>query len=294
MEEIQWQGLLMGVELDPGESVRVLLPDGHTRVITLHTARVSGIQRGPLPYAPEREGVVRYGFWAELEIDGVQVHLTRKIPSQTNFTDPPTVMGLHLWLDATKDVEDLLVPHGSSDAYFPGKTCRLAVWPAGERICPNLLHPWCPLPPKTLQVEDCYRGEDVWMGPYDGTECHGGLDINHPAGTPLWTPLEIHEQADFAKVGVDGANNNRWRGWHHWPDGSSWFLQSHHHVRLLVEEGTPLPAGTHYAEAAGVLSGAYEHSHFIFGIRREGRDVLLDPWLLFRQMYRDRALTERS
>lgn len=103
----------------------------------------------------------------------------------------------------------------------------------------------------------------------------------------------MHEQGNFDTLGVDGANNNRWRGWHHWPDGSSWFLQSHHHVRLLVEEGMPLEAGTHYAEAAGVLSGCHEHSHFVFGIRRGGKEVLLDPWLLFRQMVRDRELTFR-
>ncbi len=235
---------------------------------------------------------MQYGFRAELVIDGVEVHLTRRVPSQRNFTHPPTVMGLHLWLDATRDVQDVLEQHGPSSRYFPRKTCRLAIWPAGERICPVLLHPWCPLPPETLRVEDCYRGEDVWMGPYDGCECHGGLDINHPAGTPLWTPLEIHEQADFAKVGIDGANNNRWRGWHHWTEDTSWFLQSHHHVRLLVEEGAPLAAGTHYAEAAGVLSGAYEHTHFVFGIRRGEQEVQLDPWLLFHQMYLDRKRTQ--
>jgi len=280
---------LQGIELDVGESVR--LRDGSERKLTLLQAGVQSVTRGLLPYAPERKGVVSYRFSCRLEVDGHEVHLTRTVPSQENFRDPPTVAGLHIWLDATGDVADLLGSHGADNRYFPQKACRLALWEAGERICPPLLHPWCPLPRNTLRVEDCYRGEDVWMGPYDGCECHGGLDINHPAGTPLWTPLSIHEHGNFDRVGVNGANNNRWRGWHHWPDGSSWFLQSHHHIRLLVEEGVPLEAGTHYAEGAGVLSGCHEHTHFTFGIRRDNREVLLDPWLLFRQMYKDRAQT---
>lgn len=282
---------LVGLELDPGESVIVELSGGQRRKITLVSAGVAGVIRGCLPYDAQREGIIRYRFKCDLEIDGVLVQLTRNVPSQENFRDPPTVMGLHVWLDATADICQYLGQHGTGNRCVPQKACRLAIWPAGARICPPLLHPWCPLPSGNLQVTDCYRGEDVWMGPYDGTECHGGLDINHPAGTPLWTPFAIHEHEEFNRVGLNGANNNRWRGWHHWKDGSSWFIQSHHHIRLLVSTDAPLDAGTHYAEAAGVLSGAHEHSHFVFGIRRDNHDILLDPWLLFRQMYLDRQWT---
>lgn len=201
-------------------------------------------------------------------------------------------MGLRVWLDATSEISDFLGEHGSTKSYFVKKACRLVIWDASARICPPLIHPWCPLPKGGLRVNDCYRGEDTWMGPYDGTECHGGLDINHPAGTPLWTPISIHEHELFHRVGVDSANNNRWRGWHHWPDGKSWFLQSHHIIRLLVSEDQPIEAGVHYAEAAGVLSGAHELSHFILGIRDGEASLMVDPWLIFWQMYRDRALTQ--
>ncbi|HIT74025.1 MAG TPA: hypothetical protein IAA98_00390 [Candidatus Avipropionibacterium avicola] len=153
-----------------------------------------------------------------------------------------------------------------------------------------LLHPWCPLPDGGLRIAESYRGEDVWMGPYCGTEAHGGLDINHPAGTPLWTPFPIDSHEMFDRVGQD-ANNNRWRGVHTWPNGATWVLQSHHLIRLLVPEGEPIPAGTHYAESAGALPGVVEHSHFVFRVQDEDKLIALDPWLLFWQMYEDRRLT---
>ncbi len=167
---------------------------------------------------------------------------------------------------------------------------RLAVQDASLRICPVLLHPWCPLPKGGLRIEDCYRGEDCWMGPYGGGDAHGGLDINHPAGTPLWTPIAFDEQYFFDTL-AGGANNNRWRGLHRWDDGATWILQSHHIVELLVPEHTPLPAGLKYALSAGTLTGVQEHSHFVFKIEDERGEFMLDPWILFWQMYRDRAAT---
>jgi hypothetical protein len=38
-----------------------------------------------------------------------------------------------------------------------------------------------------------------------------------------------------------------------------------------------------------VLSGAVDHSHFVFKVHDRGETILLDPWILFWQMYRDRA-----
>ena len=58
-------------------------------------------------------------------------------------------------------------------------------------------------------------------------------------------------------------------------------------TRLLVEEHAFLAKGARFADGAGVLSGAADHSHFVFKIHDEGETVLLDPWILFWQMYRD-------
>jgi hypothetical protein len=278
---------LAAVEMDPGDELHIRLADGSMRKVRLRDADAHVVLRGKLPYQ-DAEGIISYRIRCDLEIDGELVQLARTIPSQENFRDPPSVYGLHIWLDAVDDLFEFLTHnHGRCR---PTRKCRLAVWEAGHRICPQLVHPWCPLPIGGLRVQQCYRGEDTWLGPYGGKECHGGLDINHPAGTPIWTPLAIDEQGLFDSV-AGGANNNRWRGLHHWPDGTSWILQVHHVGRLRVPENQPLAAGTHLADGASVLCGAHEHSHFVFGVRADGRDVLIDPWLLFRQMYLDRATT---
>jgi len=40
-------------------------------------------------------------------------------------------------------------------------------------------------------------------------------------------------------------------------------------------------------------TGSHEHSHFVFGVVEPGAEesILLDPWILFRQMYEDREAT---
>ena len=82
---------------------------------------------------------------------------------------------------------------------------------------------------------------------------------------------------------------------HNWPDGSVWLFQVHHIIRLLVPEHDSIPAGMRYADGAGMLTGSHEHSHFVFGVRepgaKDGEEILLDPWILFRRMYQDRRTT---
>lgn len=286
--DLQLTETLSAVELDAGDELCIHMLDGSTRTLKLLRADAAVVRRGPLPYK-DGEGVIRYRIRCEMQLDGLPVQLVRQIPSQENFRDPPCVAGLRIWLDATEGIDAFLGYHGTTRC-FPSKACRLALWDASARICPPLLHPWCPLPQGSLRVDQCYRGEDTWLGPYDGTECHGGLDVNHPAGTPLWTPVRIDEHGLFDRV-ADGANNNRWRGLCHWPDGKTWVLQAHHLVRLLVDEAKPIDAGVRFAEAAGVLSGAHEHTHFVFGVREGDEQILVDPWLLFWQMYRDQRAT---
>jgi hypothetical protein len=58
-------------------------------------------------------------------------------------------------------------------------------------------------------------------------------------------------------------------------------------TELTVPEHTPLAKGVQFAKGAGVCSGAVDHSHFVFKVRENNEAVLLDPWILFRQMYKD-------
>jgi hypothetical protein len=284
--ERQAGATLTAVEMDPGDELVLHLEDGQVRRIVLTWAGAHVAHRGPLGDI-DVEGVISYQFGCNLEIDGVRVNLSRNVPSQENFRDPPRAMGLRIWLDAVDDIFTFLNEnHGTCR---PRRKCRLAFWDERRRICPELLHPWCPLPEGSLRVEQCYRGRDTWLGPYEGSECHGGLDVNHPAGTPIWAPLRFDEHGCYDRVS-EGANNNRWRGVRHWPDGSTWTLQLAHLIRLLVPEGGPLEAGTHYAEGAGVRVGVHEHSHFVFRVAHGEEESYLDPWLLFWQMYQDRTV----
>ena len=190
---------------------------------------------------------------------------------------------MQVWLDAVQDIFGFLnEAHG---ACRPGRHARFALQDAGLGICPEPLHPWCPLPAGGLRIEQSYRGEDCWLGAYNGASAHGGLDINHPPGTPLWAPVDIHDHCYFNSLAM--GHNNRWRGIHRWPDGSAWILQAHHMTALTVAEHTVISKGTQFARGAGVLSGAVDHSHFVFKVADGDGTILLDPWILFRQMYRD-------
>ena len=287
---------LTALELDVGDRLRFTLSDGSTRTIVVRAAHAEVESRGRV-WNGEDGGVLRYRIACVLEIDGHRVELVRTIPSQQNFVPPYTLFGMRLWLDTAGDLSQFLGDtHGGVDevsACFPRRALRIAIWDERNRICPVLLHPWCPLPAGGLKPEYCYRGEDTWMGPFCGREAHNGLDINHPAGTVLWTPISIDEHEMFNSI-ERGDNNNRWRGVHHWPNGADWVLQSHHLIRLTVPQDRPIAAGTAYAQSAGAYIESVEHSHFVFRVVDEGAEVLLDPWLLFWQMYEDRASTSTA
>jgi hypothetical protein len=136
------------------------------------------------------------------------------------------------------------------------------------------------------------------MGPYMGGDAHGGLDINHPAGTPIWAPFALDRQGLFNSL-ADGHSNNCWAGERTWDDGWTWRIEVHHIVRVHPSPDQPVEGGTLVADGAGVAVGAHEHSHFTFSLTPPAAGpgagdiytILLDPWILFWQMYRDREMT---
>lgn len=298
---------LTAFELDHGDECRFVLTDGTVRSIRLVRTRAT-IDSTSHPYQPPPTDVPieeitptkltpRYDarmvlrMHGTVEIDGTPVELVRWVGNQRSFYQPWELAGLRIWFDAADALFGYL--NESHGACRPRRHARFAVQDARRRICPVLLHPWCPLPEGGLQIGDAYAGSDCWMGPYAGADAHGGLDINHPAGTPIWAPLNLDEHGLFDAV-ADGATNNRWRGITRWADGSTWVLQVHHVISVHPEAGA-VPAGTHIADGAGISVGAYEHSHFVFKVIEPGAGeeeaILLDPWILFWQMYKDRART---
>lgn len=266
-------------QLVSGDVVRIELVDTSAQVLRTTLKQ---------PKVEESGARTDYRFQGKLRINGREHVLEREVSTQRSFYEPWEIDGVRIWFDAVDDIFTFLEErHGECR---PRKQARFGIQDASLRICPELLHPWCPLPEGGLKIEQCYRGEDCWMGAYNGASAHGGLDINHPQGTPLWAPLDIHEHFYFNSLEM-GHNNNRWRGIHRWPNGAEWILQAHHMTELTVREWEPIKKGQPFAKAAGVLSGVAEHSHFVFKIHDYGETILLDPWILFWQMYRDQEAT---
>ena len=286
---------LTALEMVHGDTLEFRLHDGHPTTIELLDTGAEIIETTlQQPGVEEPAARTTYRFWGDFRIDGHERRLEREVGTQHTFYEPWVIGGVRIWLDAVDAIFGFInETHGPcrtnefrSHHSPPRRHARLALQDASLRICPESVLPWCPLPAGGLKIEMCYRGEDCWMGAYDGASAHGGLDINHPKGTPLFAPIALDDQFLFNSKEM-GHNNNRWRGIRRWPDGSQWILQTAHMVRQTVPERQPLAAGQQYAEGAGVFVGAHEHSHFAFAVLCEGEFIRLDPWILFRQMYQD-------
>lgn len=279
------KGTLTPVELNVGDELRFTLRNGEVRRVKLLATSAKVLDGEP--------GRVRkYAFDATLDIDGERHVFERFVPDQRSFYEPLEKNGLRLWLDAVTDIftddggfmEEKGLATGTSCR--PKRKARLAVNDTGDRICPEELVWWYPETNDRLDIANCYRGEDCWMGPYDGKVAHGGLDYNMKSGTPLFAPLAFDDHWLFDSLEARD-NNNRWRGVRKWEDGSTWWLQAHHLNRMLEPERQPLAKGTKYAETAGVRVGVRQHTHFQFRVFDEGEAYWLDPWIVFWQTFRD-------
>jgi len=281
------QDTVTAFEMDPGDVVRFRLRNGQVRTMVLGETSARVLETNLRePRKAQRDGGTLYEIRAKVRIDGHAVTLLRYVGSQESFAEPYVINGMRLWLDAVSDALQLMSDnHGGTAGCAMARRARFAVNDAKDALAPVELRPWTPFQRLSLDIAECYNGDDPYMGAYQGAECHAGLDINQPKGTPLFAPIDIDDHQCFNSL-ANGDNNNRWRGIHRWPNGDTWTLQSHHLVGLVVPEHTPIPAGTHYASTAGVFVGSHEHTHFIFRTRRPGEeDLMLDPWMLFWQIF---------
>lgn len=294
--ERQARPTLTPIGLNYGDTLRFTLRDRQAWEMTLVKTSAEVIGREYARYGYKDGGhesgdISAYAFDCDLLINGKPHHLRREVGTQASFYEPWEIDGVRVWFDAAscafkgdggfmaeKDWRGGLICQ-------PAHKARFAVQEAGLPICPEPMLPWYPNEACKLDIRDCYNGEDCWMGPYGGAAAHCGLDINMKAGTILSAPIHFDNQYLFNSVAA-GFNNNRWRGVRRWEDGSEWWLQSHHQIKMLVPERTPLKAGTQYATTAGVRVGAHQHTHFIFRVHDQGGDYLLDPWILFWEIFR--------
>jgi hypothetical protein len=162
-------------------------------------------------------------------MEGKDIRLEREVGTQASFYEPWEIGGIRIWLDAVDDIFRFMrethspcrLQENCSHSLPARRQVRLAVQDVTARICPETVHPWCPLPKGCLRIEDGYRGEDCWMGAYDGVSAHGGLDVNHPAGPPsilqsIWTinSCTIQWKWDILTIGgvVYGNGKTRQRG----------------------------------------------------------------------------------
>lgn len=281
--ELAAKDTITPVELDPGQSVRYALKNGEMRTLELvdTDCRILLSNLRTARKAQYGGGTV-YMFEADVRVDGHPMKMRRYVPVQQSFYEPYVVNGLRIWFDAVAKVgEHFNENHGSC---LPQRAARFVLLDASLSIAPQEIRPWYPNSDNVLDVHDCYKGDDAWMGPYHGADLHGGLDVNMPNGTPLWAPVDFDDHYYFDMTSR-GANNNRWRGTRRWPNGDLWTLQVHHVAKPLVDEHTPLKRGKYYAVAAGEWLGSHAHSHFVFKVDTRGRQYLLDPWILFWQIF---------
>jgi len=290
---------LTAVEMNQGDTLRFTLADGAVRTLALEDTSAEILERN--------QGGIVYAFQAKVRLDGHPLTMLRYVGTQESFYEPCVVNGMRIWFDCVLAVFDqvpMRYPQTGHRRYRPRRAARFAVQDATLPICPEPMQPWYPNDACFIDVGTCYNGDDCWMGAYLGEACHGGMDINQRRGGPLWAPLRLDDQWNFNSLRA-GDNNNRWRGIRRWANGDVWVLQTHHHLRLLVPEHTPLAAGTHYAEAAGVHVGSHDHTHYEFKIAHQAGDTIidfddtktepgpaeqpqvihLDPWIVFWQIF---------
>ncbi len=279
------------IEMNIGDTLQFTLRNGDVRTMVLKETAADVIITNLSELKVDQPGgALLFHFTAEIEIDGHPMKLERYVGSQESFYEPYVINGLRIWFDAVKNISEVLRDdHGTSGVRnIPFKDARFAIKDMTDSVAPVDIKPWYENNDNFISISDSYRADDPWMGPYNGTEIHGGMDINFPPGTPNFTPIPIDDHYFFNSL-AEGHNNNRWRGIRKWENGDIWTIQNHHMINLRVPEHTSLESGVHYADAAGVWSGAVHHAHYVFRVQtpKDDYEILIDPWILFWQAFED-------
>ena len=275
---------LTAIELNCGDTLHFKLLNGQARELILHKTSANILLKG-------KEAKL-YHFTCCISIDGHEMLMERYVGCQESFYEPYVINGMRIWFDGVTDIFDFLSEkHGKCK---PLKDARFAITDASLPICPGEVKPWCPLARDFIDIKDCYNGDDCWLGAYQGTEAHGGLDINHPSGTEIYTPISVDDQYLYDSL-VTGDGNNRWCGIRKWANGDLWQIRVSHILRLLYPQHQPLSAGTHFAAGAAVGTWAHPHSHFVFWPKGEdGQEINLDPWIIFWQIFENNKNRKKS
>ena len=282
---------LTPVLLDLGDTVKFALRNGEIRTMVLLETDADVIITNLNELKKDQPGgATLYHFTCKVLVDGHAMKMERYVGAQESFYEPYVINGMRVWFDGVHDIANVIgSEHGGKNCEcLPESGARFAIADAEDRICPTPLHPWYDNVGNFIDIGQSYNGDDPWMGAYNGFEAHGGLDINMPRGTPNYTPIPIDDHYYFNSL-ANGDNNNRWRGLHQWENGDVWTIQNHHVLNLLVPEHSPIEAGTHYADAAGVHVGSHEHAHYVFKARtpEDDDDIPLDAWIIFWQTFED-------
>lgn len=282
---------LTAIEMNIGDTLKFKLRNGQIRTMVLEETAADVIITNLNQLKMDQPGgATLYHFTSRLSIDGHSMNMERYVGSQESFYEPYVINGMRIWFDGVSNISEVIINEhgGKSCECLPEKPARFALTDMTDNISPRQLHPWYNNKENFIDIADSYNGDDPWMGAYNGFEAHGGLDINMPNGSPNYTPIPIDDHYYFNSL-KNGDNNNRWRGNYQWENGDIWTLQNHHMLNLLIPEHTPIKAGIHYADAAGVHVGSHNHAHYVFRIKspEDEKEVLVDPWIIFWQIFED-------
>ena len=272
------------IEMNIGDTIVFTLLNGFTNKIELISSNSTIVETNKKDLTTDYPaGGTLLRIDASVLINGFPMNLRRFIGSQESFYEPYVINGMQLWFDAAKCIFDIIQEnHGECK---PKKDVRFVLADATMPVCPEELSNWCELYGQNkIDIADCYDADDCYLGAYYGASAHGGLDINHPEGTPIYAPFRLDDQYYFNSL-KNGDKNNRWRGVRHWNGETTWVIQVHHTGIPLVDEYIPIENGTEIAKGAMVFVGSHNHSHFVFKIYEDGYEYIVDPWILFHQMF---------